>query len=118
MGHLMLASLFVCAAATAHADTPKSALAVGELFTVKSILGVSPSPDQVRLGESDVWSNAFGKCKAAFGVDQPKPPLRVGEPRMVKSKDKRTSGEVEITTMELDFQCGLPAKPATPAKKS
>jgi hypothetical protein len=76
-------------------------------FTVKSILGINPSNDQVRLGESANWHDAFGKCN----VDAPnQPPLRVGGPRMVKTKEKRSTGTVELTTLEMDFECGAAAQ--------
>ena len=75
---------------TASAD-PKPTVGV---FTVKSILGVNPSKDQLRIGESNNWRNAFGKCPES----QHQPPLRVG--------DSRTTTAKGTTTLEMDFECG------------
>jgi hypothetical protein len=106
MPHLPTAVLVVAAiAAPARADSPSPAKAsfkpiVPEVFTVKSILGINPSADRKRLGESGAWKDAFAHCR-----DQP--PLRVSDPRYVTSKQKTATGTADVITLELDFQCGL-----------
>ena len=88
--HVMCVALLGVSAA--HAD-PKPVATTG-MFTVKSILGTSPTKDQVRVGEAANWKMAFGKCPESAH----QPPLRIGDPR--------TTVKDNVSTLEMDFECG------------
>jgi hypothetical protein len=86
-----------------RADPAAPAKPLG-VFTVKSRLGVNPTADQIRIGESSNWRLAFARCPQSSH----QPPLRVGDPRRTITKEARgpVGDRVDVTTLEMDFECG------------
>jgi hypothetical protein len=94
-------ALPIATRADAPAKPPQPAVGV---FTVKAIVGINPTKDQIRAGESGDWKLAFAKCPEA----DHQPPLRVGDSRLTTTKEKQgpSGALVDVTTLEMDFECG------------